>query len=329
MEISGFTFARNATKLYYPIKPSIKSILPIVDEFVIALGKSDEDDHTQNEIESIGSDKIKIIDTEWDSGRHVKNSIYAEQTDIAKSHCKGDWLFYLQCDEVIHEKYLDNISAACEKYFTDREVEGLLFEYKHFWGDYWHYHKAHNWYPREIRIIRNDPNIHSYQDAQSFRYYSEFDPTAPEAYYKKTHSRKLKVARIYSWVYHYGWVRPPRLMTRKTRNADESYRGSEASNRRLETLPRYFDYGPLDRLAKFEGDHPATMKEWIDKFDWEDILQYSGKRNKSRLIHKHEKLKYRILSFLEYKFLGGKQIGGFRNYRIIRTDKNRFSEHSR
>ena len=107
--ISGFSMVRNATKLYYPVKASIESILPIVDEFVIALGKGDADDHTLEEIQKIQSDKIKIIHTEWDLEKYPGGAEYAHQTDIAKQHCKGDWLFYLQSDEVIHEKYLDPI----------------------------------------------------------------------------------------------------------------------------------------------------------------------------------------------------------------------------
>lgn len=47
MKISGFTMVRNATKYYFPIKESILSILPIVDEFIIALGDNDPDDYTR------------------------------------------------------------------------------------------------------------------------------------------------------------------------------------------------------------------------------------------------------------------------------------------
>ncbi|MEO9211214.1 MAG: glycosyltransferase family 2 protein, partial [Ginsengibacter sp.] len=100
MRISGFTMVKNATKLYYPVRESIESILPIVDEFVVALGDCDEDDHTLEEIKSIQSDKIKIVNTKWDTQIFAGGSEYAHQTDIAKSHCTGDWLFYLQSDEV-------------------------------------------------------------------------------------------------------------------------------------------------------------------------------------------------------------------------------------
>ncbi|WP_315818706.1 hypothetical protein [Paraflavitalea speifideaquila] len=134
MTISGFSFVRNATKLYYPVKESIESILPIVDEFVIALGKGDADDHTLAEIQQIKSEKIRIVHTEWDLQTYTHASVYAQQTDVAKNACKGDWLFYLQSDEVIHEKYLPLIRARCEELLEDREVEGLLFKYRHFGG---------------------------------------------------------------------------------------------------------------------------------------------------------------------------------------------------
>ena len=323
MKISGFTFVKNATKLYYPVKESILSILPVVDEFVIALGKSDEDDYTKEEILSIQSEKIKIIDTEWNLEAYPHNTIFAQQTDLAKNACEGDWLFYLQSDELVHEKYLEIIKNACEKYLDDLEVEGLLFEYRHFWGDYEHYHEAHNWYPREIRIIRNDPKIHSWKDAQSFRKFDAFNYSYQD-YSKKEGSQKLQVARIFAWIHHYGWVRPPRLMSAKTKSSATTFWGSRKAEDELKAMPESFDYGPLNKLKIYKDSHPNVLKSWIDKFDWQDQLQYDGKRNPRRLIHKHEKLRYRLLSHIEHNLLNGKQIGGFRNYRIVKEDKNHF-----
>lgn len=317
MKISGFTFVKNATKLYIPVKESISSILPLVDEFWIALGKGDEEDHTRTEIESLQSDKIRIINTEWDTPSFPKNTVFAHQTDIAKEKCTGDWLFYLQCDEVVHEKYLETIRKDCEKYLDDQEVEGILFHYKHFWGDYEHYHVGHNWYPKEIRIIRNKPEIHSWRDAQSFRKFKEFNYSF-EDYWKKEDSEKLKVALSEAYIYHYGWVRPPEMMTIKDKSNSTSYHGAEKSQVLLKDMPKYFDYGPLQKLPVFKEGHPKVMKEWIQKFDWKHQLQYSGSVNKNRLQHKHEKVKYRILTFLEQKILNGRQIGGFKNYKIIR-----------
>lgn len=76
---------RNAIKLYYPVKPAIESILPMVDEFIIALGNCDEDDHTEQEIRSIATDKIKIIRTVWDLEKFPNGMEYARQTD-----CEGE-----------------------------------------------------------------------------------------------------------------------------------------------------------------------------------------------------------------------------------------------
>jgi hypothetical protein len=212
MLISGFSMVRNATKLYYPVKASIESILPLVDEFVIALGNCDTGDHTLEEIQKIKSDKIKIIHTEWDIEKYSGGSEYAHQTDIAKAHCKGDWLFYLQSDEVIHENFLDTIKKRCAELLNNKEVEGLLFNYRHFWGDYSHYIISHAWYPKEIRIIRNNPEIHSWRDAQSFRRIPGFNG---KNYFQKENTFLLKVAEVNAYVYHYGWVRPPELMQKK------------------------------------------------------------------------------------------------------------------
>ena len=65
MKISGFSFVRNGIKLYYPVAESIRSILPICDEFVVAVGRGDDDDTTRAEIEAIGDPKVRIVDTVW------------------------------------------------------------------------------------------------------------------------------------------------------------------------------------------------------------------------------------------------------------------------
>jgi hypothetical protein len=315
LKISGFTFVRNATLLYYPLRPSIESILPVVDEYVVALGEGDDDDRSREEILAIGSPKIRIIDTRWDLQAFPGGTVFAQQTDIAKSACSGDWLFYLQCDEAMHERYLDTVQRDCGRYLHDPEVEGFLFRYRHFYGDYWHYHRSHDWYPREIRIIRNDPDIHSWRDAQSFRHIPGFDG---RDYHRKKGTRKLRVLPIDAEIYHYGWVRPPTLMARKNQRRIANYTESGIAAAGYTTRAEVFDYGPLQHLARYDDDHPAVMSDWIARFDWGHQLQYSGKRRSDRKPYKHETLKDRILTFIEQKFLGGRLIGGFKNYRLLK-----------
>lgn len=311
MFISGFTMVRNATKLYYPVKASIESILPIVDEFVIALGNCDADDQTLEEIQKINSDKIKIIHTKWDIEKYAGGSEYAHQTDIAKNHCKGDWLFYLQSDEVVHEKYLQPIKKKCRELLNNEQVEGLLFNYKHFWGDYSHYIVSHAWYSKEIRIIRNDPDIHSWRDAQSFRRIPGFDGSS---YFQKENTHKLKVAEIDAAIYHYGWVRPPDLMQKKR----VSFQADMVGNKKAiigKDEPDAFDYGNLSKLWLFDETHPEVMKDFIKKFDWQHQLYPQNKKVRK---HKQDKLKYRLLSYIEQNILGGKQIAGLKNYYLVK-----------
>lgn len=315
MKISGFTMVKNAVKLYYPIKESILSVLPMVDEFVVALGNCDADDNTRTEIESIKSDKIKIIDTVWNLEKYPNGTENAHQTDIAKEACSGDWLFYLQADEVMHEKYLPVIEKRCKELYKDEEVEGLLFDYVHFWGDYKHYQVAHGWYPKEIRIIRNHPDIHSWGSAQSFRRIPGFNY---KNYRQRENTYKLKVAESGAKMYHYGWVRPPKLMQNKRKALHTIHKGKKIAETSYKGQNTDFDYGPLEKCKKFTGSHPEVMQERVKQMNWQDKLRKSGPYPSGQTKFKHEKLKYRIASFIEQNILGGRTIGGLKNYILLK-----------
>lgn len=291
--ISGFSMAKNADKLGYPVKEAVLSILPLVDEFIFALGDCDSDDKTRELLESIDSDKLTIIDTVWDLEKYPRGMEHAHQSDIAKEHCSGDWLFYVQADEIVHEDDLPLIRKRCGELLDDREVEDLLFRYKHFWGDYEHYHFSHNWYKDEIRIIRNDPDIHSWESAQSFRRIPDFDGLS---YRQQKGTYKLKVARVNAYIYHYGWVRPPHIMRTKSRVFTRIHHG-EQKVKDLEKKNHFdFDYGDLSKLRVFKGAHPEVMQDRIKQFDWGDQLKNV---NPKRARFKHEKIRYKFVTFLE------------------------------
>jgi hypothetical protein len=304
---------RNATKLYYPIKQAISSILPLVDEFVVALGDCDPDDHTLDEIRSIGSDKIRIIHTVWDLDKYPRGMEHAHQTDIAKAACSGDWLFYLQSDEVVHEDDLPKIRRRCEELLHVGEVEGILFKYRHFWGDYDHYIRSHAWYANEIRIVRNDKEIHSWESAQSFRRIPEFDGVR---YREKKGTFKLKVARIDAHIYHYGWVRPPHFMQKKRKAFATIHFGGATAEAHFRREREDFDFGNLDQLSIYHDSHPAVMEERIRQFNWADQLE-RRRHPQSPVRHKHERFKYRLLTFIEQNFMGGRQIMSFKNYHLV------------
>ena len=297
MKVSGFTFVRNALTLDFPIVEAITSVLPICDEFVVAAG--DSNDGTTDVIRRIGDQRIRLIETVWDPSYFIRGAIYAQQTNLALAECSGDWCFYLQADEVVHEADLPIIRRCMEANLRQEEVEGLLFRYLHFWGDYRHYHRAHCWYDKEIRVIRNGLGIQSWHDAQGFRRNSE----------------KLRAVDSKTAVYHYGYVRHPMTMSKKQHIMDAVYRaaGRDTEHSPAEDIP--FDYYPLDHLPIFKGTHPQVMQARIAQKNW-DAADYRGSGHPKQ--HKHNRPSQRLLSFVENRILGGKKLWDNKNYIELR-----------
>ncbi|WP_167613535.1 glycosyltransferase family 2 protein [Maribellus sediminis] len=291
MKVCGFTFIRNAVKFDFPVVEAISSVLPVCDHFVVAVGKSD--DETRQLIGSIAPEKISIVDTIWDETLKEGGRVYADETNKALDAIPAeyDWCFYIQGDEVLHEKYLPAVQKAMEDNLGRNEVEGLLFDYRHFFGSYDYVGDCRHWYRKEIRVIRNDKTIRSYKDAQGFRKAGE----------------KLSVVQVPAEIYHYGWVRHPREMQQKVAAVKAFYDGISEEEARKKAAEQEFDYGAeYDALARFEGAHPEIMQERIKRLNW-DFQPELSKINM--------KLKYRILYRIEKWF--GVRLFEYRNYRLI------------
>lgn len=314
MKISGFTFLRNGAKLHYPIVESIRSALPLVDEFVIALGDSEPDDDTRERIESLGSEKVVLFDTVWDLDTYTNGTEHAHQTDLAKERCSGDWLLYLQGDEVLHEEDLDTIRASCDRWLGDSEVDAMLFDYLHFWGDYEHAHDSHSWYKQEVRIVRNDPEIHSFRSAQSFRRIPDFDGVS---YRSKEGTTKLVAVHSGARIFHYGWVRPPSAMQQKRIHFERNHRGVEGEAA-MKRAPARFDYGSMKLVPRYEGSHPAVMKGRIARLNWKDELQNASTAASTRAPYDHETLRDRAITWIERRLFKGRHIFASRNYRMLK-----------
>ena len=290
MQISGFTFVRNAIQYDYPVVESIMSILPVVDEFIVSVGNSD--DQTLSLIQSISSPKIKIVESTWDDSLRSGGRVLAVETDKAFSHVSenSDWAFYLQADEVVHEKYHQTILKAANQYKDQLKVEGLLFNYLHFYGTYDYVGDTRRWYDKEIRIIRNDKSIRSYRDAQGFR----------------KNDRKLQVKQIDASIYHYGWVKHPELQQHKRENFGKLWSDAEQteSDKQKQDLFNYVN--DADSLVKFTGTHPQTMHQRIKDKNWQINFDLAKKKLsfKDWLLYKIEKLT-------------GKRLFNYKNYRTI------------
>ena len=268
MKVSGFTFIRNAQMLGYPFVQSIKSVLPIVDEFIISLGPCE--DETEKMIRDIGSAKIKIIHTQWNENMRtdvkLKGFVYGQQKSIALFNCTGDWAFYLEADEVIHEDDLPVIRASMEKYLHDDRVEALVFDYIHFYGNRNTFAWSPGWYRKAPRILRN--NIPSWAPKGLFFIVMENHKTG----------RYPRAAMTGAKIYHYGWVRSEEQMKLKTQKVGKYWSDKGSLD---------VKYSDIDSaiLREFKDVHPTIMQEWLPKA--EGLYEANSSHKLSRREIKH------------------------------------------
>lgn len=242
MKVSGFTFLRNAEELSFPFLQSIQSILPICDEFVVALGKSK--DNTEQLILDLNSPKIKIIHTEWNENMKAKGYTYGQQKMIAQFACTGEWLFYLEGDEIVHQDDLKHIKDTMLKYKDDDNVEALVFNYFHFYGNTKTYLNSPAWYKQAPRVIK--ASVRSY--APDGLYWLVLDEQKSN---RKARYPKAKVLDAY--MYHYGWVRPEEAMINKLEQVASCWGDDVAPD------PKYKDIDPFI-LREFSGTHPEIVQ---------------------------------------------------------------------
>lgn len=286
MKVTGFSFIKNAVKFDFPIKESLLSILPLCDEIVVAIG--DCTDGTRELVASVHPTKIKIIDTIWNEKLQSGGAVLADETNKAFQAIgeNTDWCFYIQGDEVFHEDGIGNLRAAMLKYKDDKSVDGLLFKYYHFYGSYDYIGASNKWYRNEIRIIKNNKNIYSYKDAQGFR---------------KGNDEKLNVKEIDAYMYHYGWVKEPKVMMDKRKEGVKYWEGHKYTEEYAKTDLGAYDFSAIDALEKFKGNHPIVMKERIERMNWQ--FDYDMSFNNFSLKDKFKNLLFKLTGkrFFEYQ----------------------------
>jgi glycosyltransferase involved in cell wall biosynthesis len=287
MKVSGFTVVRNAVRMGYPLEESLRSLLPIVDELVVGVGQSD--DGTRELIESLGDPKIRIIDTLWDTQKTSGGQILSEKTNEALSYCQYDWCFYLQADEVLHEKDLGRIYESLVQYENNPEVQGLLFRYVHFYGGFNIVATNRKWYRNEIRVIKKSSGAQSFRDAQGFR----------------INGNKLTVKPSGGSIYHYGWVKPPEQMGVKTNLLNFWWNGNQMEAKEFRYVKQY-------GLRPFRGEHPAVMKKLVESQDW----TFDAKRSLKDWSLKDINL---MLSDA-FEWITGHRLGEYKPYRLLDTE---------
>lgn len=244
MKISGFTIVQNAVKYHYPALESIRSILPLCDEFIVNVGESE--DATLALIGSLKSPKIKVMKSQWDFSKGKE--VLSFETNRALKQCQGDWAFYLQSDEVIHEADHGRLLSLMKRYLNDKDVEALRFQWLHFYGSYFRYRIDKGWFQKQDRIIRNNGQIRSCGDAYGF---------------ERIDGKEIKRKQTYCLLYHYGWVHTPEVMAERRQNAEQIGFATLTAN---EKEGRY-QYGDLERFPAYFGTHPGVMQKRIEEHD--------------------------------------------------------------
>jgi hypothetical protein len=290
MKVCGFTIVRNALKYDYPVIESITSVLDVCDSFVVAVGNSE--DETLQLIQSVHSPKIRIIETVWDDNLREGGRVLAAETNKAFNAIdpEFDWCFYMQADEVVHEKYHSAIRKAMQNHLLNPKVEGLLFKYLHFYGTYDYVGDSRRWYRNEVRIIRNDKSIRSFKDAQGFQ----------------KNGKPLRVKDTEAMVYHYGWVKPPEKQLEKQKNFNKYWHDDKWIDQNIPAVD-VFDYSQFDSLRLFDGTHPSVMKPRIEHAN-DHVEIDPGKKRFKNIIKK--------LLYLIEKHTGFRP-GEYKNYRKI------------
>ncbi len=249
MQISGFSFIKNGLTLGYPIKESVQSIEPLCDEIIINVGFNDQalssDDGTYDYLrDNLTGPKYKFLKSWWDPAIQKDGLILSQQTNIALEKCQGKYCQYIQGDEAVHEEDLIHIENGVKEMETRADIEGLIFNYFHFYGNVDIYKWTRNIYRREVRLIRNGLGIQSWKDAQGFKHQD---------------LSKINAKQIQARIFHYGWARSQQIMAKKVKSFDKLYHGDKKMDNDNFTYQR--EWG----LKKFTNTHPKVVKDWIEK----------------------------------------------------------------
>jgi hypothetical protein len=286
VKVSGFTIVRNAIKLDFPVEASIRSILPICSEVVVNVGHSE--DETLELVRSINDPKIRILETEWDMTR--RNTVLGLETHRAMRACTHPWGVYIQADEVLHERGIEELAASIQAADPDPRVEGLLVRYVHFYGGFDTVATHRRWYRREVRVVRlpAELDIRPYQGAQGFR-------VGPN-------HRRIRARLTGAEMFHYGWARPAQALREKRELGRTMYPWRDADV----TLPLL---AWMPGLRRFQGTHPEVARYWIEarSFDPERVI--APRKFRWRFI------RYYISTAIER--LTGVRVFEFRNYEIV------------
>lgn len=294
--ISGFSIIRNGDKLGYPYVEALKSLAPLVDEIVIALGDcSDSTPTTLKELQKTLPCPLVIVESPWDPQNLKGGYELSRQTNIALDHCKYDVCFYIQADEGLDENEYEIIKRDLKKFASDPNVDALSFKWRHFYGNFSYIIYNRKWYRKEARVIKKSSGLRSYGDAQGFRILQ-----------KNGKWTKGRAALSSAHVNHYGWVRPISTMREKTNALNRLWHGDQANPVTEQDLLYVKQYG----VKTFKGILPKYIQERAKLLEGYDPFKHQ------KITNWPQYFSFLIADILEK--ITGWRIGEYSSYRYIK-----------
>ena len=273
------------------------------------------EDGTLDLVRSIGSPRIRIVESAWNPNLSTGGYVLSQQTNIALFNCTGDWAIYLQSDEAIHERDHMRLIDLMTRYRSDDRVEGLVMQRVSFYGDY---ETILNMHPLRCelacRVVKPHRFVLSRGDALGF--------TVHPKYKEKGH--RIRVVDSGLDLFHYLDVRSPAKSKAFIEEKSKLWiGGSERNPKPIEMRDYYYNQFPRQFVMAYRGDHPASMQSRIDAH--QTRLDLTSPRWRTKLTAAERKL------FLRTKFtdLFGWRVGPGRSSRTIvgshRRDQGAFT----
>jgi hypothetical protein len=285
MRIAGCTIVSNAVRLDFPIVPAIRSLLEVCEEVVVNVGPAD--DGTLDLLATIRDPRLRLIRGRWDYS--LGGRMLAVETNYALAAVEADWAIYLQADEVLHEADAPRLRESLAAAAHDPRIEGLLFDYLHFYGNCHRLATSRRWIRREVRAIRPGGPVESFAEAQGFR----VRPTW----------RRVRARPTGCRVFHYGWARPIAALNSK-RELDHTLYHSHGDRPMPPPIPGRLP-GEIG-LVPYAGSHPAVALPWIAEREGlmpPDVLpiRWTPRQVRLAVLHRLERLTgWRPFEFRNY-----------------------------
>ena len=160
-------------------------------------------------------------------------------------HCRHEWGLYIQADEVLHEADYGAVRAALLRAADRRDVDGLAFDYLHFFGSpYWQM-TGRGAFRAEVRIVRLSSGARAFAGAQGFR----------------VNGGLLRAIDSGARVFHYGYVKSQAALDAKMEMV-KLWKGEDPG-----TAEPWTFYRPPG-LRPFRDTHPAVAQAWIANRSW-------------------------------------------------------------